>query len=150
MRRRPSPPGALASADATVTLRFANFDDAPDLLRLAQLDSAEPVSDPVLVGDVSGRMVAAVSLADGRAIADPFVPSLHVVELLRARARQLSATDRRWRGRGRRQRRVRAVRRLGARANPARGGRLMTHDAFGAARRPPQTLPRPKLVDGPS
>ncbi|MGZ4243704.1 MAG: hypothetical protein ACXVSE_05360 [Solirubrobacteraceae bacterium] len=108
MRQRAPAPDALASHAASVTLRFASFDDAPDLLRLAQLDSAEPLSDPILAGEVSGRMVAAMSLADGRAIADPFVLSLGVVELLRARARQLSATDRRWR----RSRRRRAVRRL--------------------------------------
>ncbi|HYZ80359.1 MAG TPA: hypothetical protein VE571_03775 [Solirubrobacteraceae bacterium] len=86
------------AAEATVTLRFGCFDDAPDLLRLAQLDSAEPVSEPILVGEVSGQIVAAVSLADGRAIADPFMLSAGVVELLRARARQLEGADRRrWR-----------------------------------------------------
>jgi hypothetical protein len=86
--------------EASVTLRFACFDDAPDLLRLAQLDSARPLSEPILAGEVAGRMVAALSLADGRAIADPFVLSGGVVELLRARARQLTGTGRRrWRGR---------------------------------------------------
>lgn len=103
MRRRavgPEPVAAgEAGAQATVILRFACFDDAPDLLRLAQLDSAQPVSEPILVGEASGRIVAAVSLADGRAIADPFLLSAGVVELLRARARQLQGTDRRrWRG----------------------------------------------------
>lgn len=102
-----------ASLQATVTLRFACFDDAPDLLRLAQLDSAEPVREPILVGEVSGRMVAALSLADGRVIADPFVLCMGMVELLRARARQLSATDGWWRRRGHR-RRPRPVRRLRA------------------------------------
>jgi hypothetical protein len=102
--RPPAPSADAAGAEATVTLRFAVFDDAPDLLRLAQLDSAEPVSEPILVGEVSGRMVAALSLADGRAIADPFVLSGSVVELLRARARQLSGTRRR-RLRARRRRR---------------------------------------------
>jgi hypothetical protein len=86
---------ATASFEVSVTLRFACFDDAPDLLRLAQLDSAEPLRDPILVGEVSARMVAALSLADGRAIADPFVRSAGVVELLRARARQLEGTGRR-------------------------------------------------------
>jgi hypothetical protein len=107
---------ATAAFEATVTLRFACFDDAPDLLRLAQLDSAQPVSEPILVGEVSGRMVAALSLADGRAIADPFVLSAGVVELLRARARQLTAPDRRWRGS--RRGGVRRARRLRARLRP--------------------------------
>ncbi len=97
MRRTAAP---LTDAEATVMLRFAVFDDAPDLLRLAQLDSAEPVAEPILVAEVSGRMTAALSLADDRVIADPFVLSRGAVELLRARARQLG-------GRGRRSRRGR-------------------------------------------
>jgi hypothetical protein len=110
MRRRPVAEPVVA--DATVTLRFASLDDAPDLSRLAQLDSAEPLREPVLVGEVSGRLTAALSLADARVIADPFALSLGLVELLRARARQLSAPDRRW---GRR--RCRGLRAL-VRANP--------------------------------
>ncbi len=108
---RPAPTLPL-DADATVTLRFAVFDDAPDLLRLAQLDSAEPLSDPIVVAEVSGRMTAAVSLLDDRVIADPFVLTSGTVELLRARGRQLSGTGRRWgrrRGRG-----LRALRRATA------------------------------------
>jgi hypothetical protein len=96
-----------------VTLRFGSFDDAPDLLRLAQLDSAEPLSEPILVGEVAGQVRAALSLADARVIADPFMLSAGVVELLRARAEQLSATDRR------RFRRLRSRRARGLlRANP--------------------------------
>lgn len=104
-------PDTAAPFEASLTLRFASFDDAPDLLRLAQLDSARPLRDPILVGEVSGRMAAALSLADGRAIADPFVRSAGVVELLRARARQLEGPERRprWRARWRR-RGVRALR----------------------------------------
>ncbi|HEX3977500.1 MAG TPA: hypothetical protein VHW96_14630 [Solirubrobacteraceae bacterium] len=102
-------------ADATVTLRFASFDDAPDLFRLAQLDSAEPLSEPILVADVSGRLAAALSLSEDRVIADPFVLSGGAVELLRARGRQLSGTGRPWgRRRVRRLRRVRTLRRAGA------------------------------------
>jgi hypothetical protein len=97
-RARTTEAGVAVEAEAVVTLRFACFDDAPDLLRLAQLDSASPLRDPILVGEVSGRMVAALSLTDGRAIADPFVLSAGVVELLRARARQLEGAERRrWR-----------------------------------------------------
>jgi hypothetical protein len=97
MRRRRV--AAPAVADATVTLRFASFDDAPDLLRLAQLDSAEPLREPILVGEVSGRVTAALSLADARVIADPFVLSAGMVELLRARAGQVGVAHRRRRRR---------------------------------------------------
>jgi hypothetical protein len=103
-------------AESAVTLRFAVFDDAPDLLRLAQLDTAEPLSDPILVAEVSGRLTAALSLLEDRVIADPFVLTGGAIELLRARARQLSGTQRRW-WLGRRApgaRRLRALRRAGA------------------------------------
>lgn len=99
--------GAAPTADfaASVTLRFAVFDDAPDLLRVAQLDSAEPLREPILVAEVSGRLTAALSLADGRVIADPFVLCAGAVELLRARARQVQGRDRTWGWRRARRRR---------------------------------------------
>jgi hypothetical protein len=101
MRRAAAPP-ADADPDATVTLRFAIFGDAPDLLRLAQLDSAEPLAEPVLVARVAGRLTAALSLSQGSVIADPFVLTGGAVELLRARARQLSGPERPRRRWGRR------------------------------------------------
>ena len=85
-----------------MTLRYAVFDDAPDLLRLAQLDSAEPLAEPILVAEVAGRLTAALSLLEDRVIADPFVLTGGAVELLRARARQLSGPERPRRRWGRR------------------------------------------------
>ena len=103
-------PAASGDAEAAVTLRFAVFDDTPDLFRLAQLDSAEPLREPILIAEVAGRATAAMSLVEGRVIADPFVLTAGSVELLRARARQLSAPERPrglWRrGRPRRARRL--------------------------------------------
>lgn len=95
--RRPARPAGPAAADpiAAVTLRYAVFDDAPDLFRLAQLDSAQALRDPVLVAEVAGRLTAALSLSEDRVIADPFLPTAATVELLRARARQLTWTRRR-------------------------------------------------------
>jgi hypothetical protein len=111
MRRAAQTLGAAADADAAVTLRYAVFDDAPDLFRLAQLDSTEPLSEPILLAEVSGRLTAALSLSEDRVIADPFVLTRGTVELLRARARQLSGSGRRW-GRGGRRRRGRGLRSL--------------------------------------
>jgi len=89
--RRPGQlPGEAADPAAPVTLRFAGFDDVPALLRLAAIDSAEPLSEPILIGEVASRPVAALSLRTARVIADPFTPSAAVVELLRARAHQLA------------------------------------------------------------
>jgi hypothetical protein len=74
----------------SVTLRFAFPDDAAALDQLAALDSSEPPAMPVLLGEVEGQPIAALSLADGAVIADPFRHTVAVVELLRARAGQLT------------------------------------------------------------
>jgi hypothetical protein len=72
-----------------VTVRLASAADSPTLIRLAQLDSANALSHPILLAELSGQPVAAVSLADGVVIADPFVPTAEVVALLKLRVRQL-------------------------------------------------------------
>jgi hypothetical protein len=88
--------GMTSSAD-TLTIRRATSADAAALERLARLDSRRPTAAPHLVADAGGRLVAAVSLADGTAVADPFVPSAPAVDLLRERARQLARDERRGR-----------------------------------------------------
>jgi len=62
---------------------------------------APPEAPPLLIGERAGQPIAALSLADGAIVADPFVASADVVALLRLRARQLRA-ERRRRGRRRR------------------------------------------------
>jgi hypothetical protein len=79
----------LLAGTSPVTLRFAFPDDAEAIVRLAVLDSARAPRMPVLLAEVGGELRAALSLADGAAVADPFHPSVPLVELLRARARQL-------------------------------------------------------------
>lgn len=74
-----------------VTLRFGFPDDVAEITRLATLDSSLPPRSPVLVAEVAGRLRAAVSLSDGSVVSDPFFPSAAVVDLLRARAGQLTA-----------------------------------------------------------
>jgi hypothetical protein len=69
-----------------VLLRPARADDGSDLVRLAALDSALPLAGPALIAEENGAIVAALCLSTGRAVADPFVPSLHLVELLRRHA----------------------------------------------------------------
>src|SRR3954470_12127266 len=69
------------------TIRPAQYADAADLERLAALDSGPPLrGGQVLLADLDGRIVAAVSMHDGRAIADPFVPTADIVESLRLHA----------------------------------------------------------------
>jgi hypothetical protein len=72
-----------------VSIRMATAGDQPSLERLAQLDSARPPEGLTLLGEVNGRPVAALSLSDGRTIADPFTLSAPILELVRVRSRQL-------------------------------------------------------------
>lgn len=84
-------PGSPRARLIPVTIRYADSLDDHALIALAALDSAEPPVLPALVADVEGELHAALSLVDGVAIADPFRPTLELVELLRARAEHLAA-----------------------------------------------------------
>jgi hypothetical protein len=82
---------------ASIAVRLATANDREALERLAELDSTEPPRGPTLVGELLQRPVAALSLSDGRVIADPFVATGDIVALLRLRARQLGpGRPRRW------------------------------------------------------
>jgi hypothetical protein len=65
-----------------ITFRKSLDSDASDLRRLAELDSARPLSGTALIAEHQGHAVAAVSLHDRRSIADPFLPTADVVEML--------------------------------------------------------------------
>ena len=75
----------------TIIIRSSNEHDAPALARLAGLDSAQVPGGRTLVAEVDGTMLAALPLDGGRAIADPFAPTAHLVELLSAHASALDA-----------------------------------------------------------
>jgi hypothetical protein len=74
-----------------VTIRPAFPDDAAAVARLAALDSARVPRGPLLLAEVGGVACAAVALESGAVIADPFVPTSGLVDLLRRRAAQLAA-----------------------------------------------------------
>jgi hypothetical protein len=81
-----------------IAIRLAGQDESADLVRLAELDSARPLRGESLVALVDGNLVAAISLADGRVIADPLAPTTEARALLHTRAAQLAETPRRpWR-----------------------------------------------------
>jgi hypothetical protein len=71
---------------STIAIRAAHDDEAGTVLRLAALDSAPAPRGDVLLAVVDGEPVAAVSLHDGRVVADPFRRTDDVVALLRLRA----------------------------------------------------------------
>ena len=75
-------------------IRLAGDADEEALARLAELDSAAPLEHPVLVGEIGGRVAAALDLDSGRAIADPFVRTAHLLAHLRVRAAGFEASMR--------------------------------------------------------
>ena len=71
-------------------LREATADDDAQLFHLARLDSrGRPPAGRLIVAEDDGELVAALSLDDGDAIADPFRPTAAVVALMRLRANQV-------------------------------------------------------------
>jgi hypothetical protein len=76
---------------SALNLRYATVADERALCRLAALDSAAVPAPPVLIAEGDGELRAAMSLADGHVVADPFVPTADLVVMLHARAQQISA-----------------------------------------------------------
>lgn len=74
---------------AAVVIRMADEGDAAAIQRIAELDSTTPFTGAALIAELDDELVAAVSLATWREIADPFVPTKEILDLLRIRARQL-------------------------------------------------------------
>src|SRR5437016_3785349 len=84
------PPGSSERAGATiVAFRLARADEARLVRRLAALDTAPVPDGQVLLALIDGEVVAALSLLDGRVVADPFVRTEDAVALLRLRAEHL-------------------------------------------------------------
>jgi hypothetical protein len=66
----------------SVTIKFATEADQERIRRLAELDSKPTPQGDVLLGEVEGRLVAAIGM-DGSVIADPFERTAGVVKVLR-------------------------------------------------------------------
>jgi hypothetical protein len=75
-------------------IRAATDDDAFALRRLAELDSQEPLTGRILVGEIAGKPAAAMSLDEWRTVADPFLPSEPLRIHLRLRASGILAHER--------------------------------------------------------
>jgi hypothetical protein len=72
-----------------IALRLADAAEADVVHRLAALDDAPDLEGQVLLAFVDGAPIAALSLRDGRVVANPFVPTQEAVELLRLRESHL-------------------------------------------------------------
>ena len=79
------------STGLTLSLRLARATDAHALSLLADLDEQPKLAGEVMLALIGDQVVAAISLEDGRVLADPFVATEDAVSLLRLRARQLRA-----------------------------------------------------------
>ena len=84
-----------AGVDAALTIRYARPDDADAIETLAELDSQRAPRGSMLLAELDGELLAAVSIDDLHAVADPFRPTSELVYLLIARARQMRREQRR-------------------------------------------------------
>jgi hypothetical protein len=75
-----------------VRIRLGYPDDVSVLERIAALDSQQPLEGEILIAEIDGIAVAALSVGSGRVVADPFVHTTPVVHLLRVRASEAAGT----------------------------------------------------------
>lgn len=88
--RRRSHRDRLPGDEAPVLIRPAAVEDEPQIARLAALDERpELPGGERLIGELGGRVVAALDVRSGRSVADPFAPTRAIVELLGLRAAQV-------------------------------------------------------------
>lgn len=78
-----------AARGGDVMQRVASGADETLLARLAVLDRSRTPAEPVLLTLLEGEPVAALSLIDGTHVSDLFRQTVDLIDLLRARARQL-------------------------------------------------------------
>lgn len=65
-----------------IVIREATASDCGRLSRLAELDSARAPAGPVLIAEVDGELLAAISMRDGHLVADPWHVTADLVEVL--------------------------------------------------------------------
>lgn len=66
-----------------IRIRQATMSDAFDVRRLAALDDSASLKGSVLVAEEQGELRAAISIDDGRVVANPFAPTAELVDMLR-------------------------------------------------------------------
>lgn len=78
-----------ARIQEALSVRLADEGDRTTVEQLAELDSATVPCGRLLIGMVGHTPAAALSLVDGRVVANPFTPTRELIALMRLRARQL-------------------------------------------------------------
>jgi len=76
--------------ETTVLLRLCTITDDPALDRLAELEGRPQPQGRHVVAEIDGAVVAALPLAGGPALADPFRSTAQLMPLLELRRRQLA------------------------------------------------------------
>jgi hypothetical protein len=73
----------------SLTIRMARQEDAQALRRLAELDSTRPLTGNVMLAELDGVSLAAISLDNGAVTANPFKRTAAIVSHLRMRRYQV-------------------------------------------------------------
>lgn len=97
-RARPSPsrgvdPQIHVDSEQTIAIRRAGEADRVALERLGALDGGGLRLGDVLVAEVGGEVQAAMHVASGATVADPFRPTGDLIDLLGLRATRLRQTS---------------------------------------------------------
>jgi hypothetical protein len=79
----------MTTTNSNLTLRHLDVSDTAAVERLAGLDTRNVPETPLLGAEVEGRLLAAVSIETGEAVADPFSRTAELRALLELRAAQL-------------------------------------------------------------
>ena len=79
------------TSTASLTIRHATAADEADITRLAILDSSRVPSGELLVAELDGSLVAALSVDTDAAIADPFEHTAAILRSMRAQVRESRA-----------------------------------------------------------
>ena len=73
------------------SIRQATHAEAAALRELSELDSRRAPEGTILLGEIGGRVVAALSIEHGDLVADPFARTAQLVAMMRLRANSLRA-----------------------------------------------------------
>jgi hypothetical protein len=84
----------MNSTASTITIRPAGPSDTTAVARLAELDSQRAPDGDVLIAFRNDEPVAAISVDSGQVVADPFRPTISIVELLRTTATRGASSSR--------------------------------------------------------
>ncbi|HZA59280.1 MAG TPA: hypothetical protein VE523_08880 [Solirubrobacterales bacterium] len=123
--RSERPDGSAGAGHQEILIGVVGPREGGELRRVAERDSGAVPTGCVLAGRVDGRLVAAISVTSGRMVADPFVHTAEIRELLSERAAQLRGEGLRGRRLGRLLRRRAHARAALPASPPGAGGKLL-------------------------